>query len=291
VFEDLNRDGQYQVGTEPPLAGALLRIEETGATFTTGAGGFYYFELSTPQVYRITETDPSGYTSLANSPNTRTVDLNACGRQYVDFGDVRLTCAIADRSFEQGPPPASGWSVVSSATCGVIGNFTGSWGAAHHGVNTAWLGGYCGTPSVPISDSVAQTVVVPTDPSQRVLSFWINSRRQDPDDATPDDWFRVTINNTPIFLRGMRQADNTYPNWLRLTVDLSAYSGQTVALKFLVASAGQYTGNVLLDDISLGGCTVMDGFGLGGDAAPPATPPSPVSQLDAGPVSASSIEP
>ncbi len=50
VFNDLNQDGQYQVGTESPLAGAVLRLDETGATYTTGAGGFYYFDLGTPGV-------------------------------------------------------------------------------------------------------------------------------------------------------------------------------------------------------------------------------------------------
>lgn len=254
------------------MSGAVLRVVETATTFTTGAGGFYFFELGTPGIYHLTETDPSGYISLPNSPNTRTVDLNGCARQYVDFGDVRQTCAVNDRSFEQGPPPASGWTVTGNGACNVIGNFSSAWGgvAAHHGVNTTWLGGYCS--GTPLSDSVAQSVVVPTDPAQRQLAFWIISRRQDPDDPTPDDWFRVTINNTPILLRNMRQADNTYPNWLRLTVDLSPYSGQTVALKFLVASAGQNTGNILLDDISLGSCTLQDGLEQGGGSTPPTTP-------------------
>ena len=102
MFNDLNQDGQYQVGTESPLAGAVLRLDETGATYTTGAGGFYYFDLGTPGVYHLTETDPSGYISLPNSPNTRTVDLNGCGRQYVDFGDVRQTYGLTVSNLFQG---------------------------------------------------------------------------------------------------------------------------------------------------------------------------------------------
>jgi hypothetical protein len=50
----------------------------------------------------------------------------------------------------------------------------------------------------------------------------------------------------------MSQANNSYPDWVLETVDLSAYAGQTIKLRFLGWSRGQLTGNVLVDDIGFG---------------------------------------
>jgi hypothetical protein len=70
VFHDLSGDGQYQFG-EPPLAGALVALRTEGgtqiATRLTQASGRYSFLYLDPGTYYVTETDPPGYTSTANS--------------------------------------------------------------------------------------------------------------------------------------------------------------------------------------------------------------------------------
>lgn len=70
VFHDLNADGQYQWG-EPPLAGALITLRTEGgtqiATRRTQSSGRYSFLYLDPGTYYVTETDPPGYTSTANS--------------------------------------------------------------------------------------------------------------------------------------------------------------------------------------------------------------------------------
>lgn len=265
VFNDVNRDGSWQPSTEPPLAGSKILLEETGATVTTGSGGFYYFALNGPGTFHLTETDPPGYSSLPNSPNNRTVTVDACQVVIVNFGNVPQTCAIQDFSFEQGPPPASGWTLTANNSCGRIGNHSSVWGinTAHHGVNSYWAAGYCsGTPS---TDSVTQTITVPTGSGNQSLTFWLLSYRPSADDPTPDDYFRVLINNTVIYSRNMTQVNNTYPNWLQITLNLSAYAGSTVQLRFTGVSSGTLTGNVLVDEIRLGACGTAQSF----DDAPP----------------------
>ncbi len=256
VFNDINRDGAWQPSTEPPLAGSRILLEETGASVTTGSGGFFYFTLSGPGTFHVTETDPPGYSSLPNAPNNRTVTVDACQVVVVNFGNVPQTCAIQDFSFEQGPPPASAWTLAANNTCGWIGNHSSAWGinAAHHGVNSYWAGGYCGTPSSPSTDSVTQTITVPTSSGNQTLSFWLLSYRPSADDPTPDDYFRVLVNSTVIYSRNMTRANDTYPNWLQVTLNLSAYAGSTVQLRFTGVSNGALTGNVLVDEIRLGAC-------------------------------------
>lgn len=272
VFNDINRDGAWQPATEPPLAGSRLLLEETGATFNTASGGFYYFTLSGPGTFHVTETDPPGYTSLPNSPNNRTVTVAACQVAVVNFGNVPQTCAIQDFSFEQGPPPASGWTLTANNTCSWIGNFSSTWGinTAHHGVNSYWAAGYCN--SAPSTDSVTQTVAVPTGSGNQSLTFWLMSNRPSADDPAPDDFFRVLVNNTVIYSRPMTRANDTYPNWLRVTLDLSAYAGSTVQLRFTGVSTGALTGNVLVDEIRLGACGAAE---AAGDSM--STPPADVS--------------
>ena len=256
AFNDINRDGAWQPSTEPPLAGSRIVLEETGASVTTGSGGFFYFTLSGPGIFHLTETDPPGYSSLPNAPNNRTVTVDACQVVVVNFGNVPQTCAIQDFSFEQGPPPASGWTAGSNNSCAVIGNFSSTWGiaTAHHGVYSFWAGGYCGAPN---SNSVTQSIVVPTGSGQQQLTFWLLSYRSSADDPTPDDLFRVTVNNTVVYSRYMTRANNTYPNWLQVTLNLSAYAGSTVQLKFANVSIGSLTGNVLVDEIRLGSCGTL----------------------------------
>ncbi len=278
VFEDINRDGIWQNATEPQLTGSRLLLEETGATFNPTNSGFYYFILGGPGTYHLTETDPPGYTSLPNAPNNRTVEVGACQTVIVNFGNVPQTCAIRDFSFEQGPPPNSAWTVSSNNSCPSIGNFSSTWGipTAHHGVNSFLAGGYCS--GYPNSSSVAQNITVPTGSGQQQLTFWLLSYRSAPDDPSPDDLFRVTVNTTVVYSRYMTRANNTYPNWIPITLNLAQFAGSTVQLKFANVSIGSATGHVLVDEVRLGTCgtlemtsddTSIDAISVNTDQQPP----------------------
>ncbi len=61
-----------------------------------------------------------------------------------------------------------------------------------------------------------------------------------------------------VYSRYMTRANNTYPNWLQVTLNLSAYAGSTVQLKFANVSIGSLTGNVLVDEIRLGSCGTLE---------------------------------
>ncbi|QAY71544.1 immune inhibitor A domain-containing protein [Xylanimonas protaetiae] len=104
--------------------------------------------------------------------------------------------------------------------------------------------------------TLKQTVTVPTtDP---VLSFQTIY-----DLETDYDYAQVTANGAPL-----TAWDGTQAAWGPMTVDLSAYAGQSVELAFSYVTDPAVSGNdpdvpdgVLLDDIRLGGTLIGDGEG------------------------------
>jgi len=166
---------------------------------------------------------------------------------------------INDGSFENGPPPASAWEEWADNSCEWIYDPSGVWGIdAYHGTYAYWASGYCGEPS---SDYVEQTITVPSNAAQ--LKFMANYYRPSSDDPSAPDYFYVKINGTTVFTKELKQANDTYPSWTEKTVDISSYAGQSITLKFEGSSAGDLTGNVLVDRI----CTVA-GVGGGGCIVP-----------------------
>ncbi len=155
---------------------------------------------------------------------------------------------INDGSFENGPPPASAWTEATNGTCEWIGDFLGVWGvAAHDGDFDFWAGGYCG--GAPTSSSVTQANI-PVTATDNELRFWILSYRPDDDDADPDQAY-VQVNGTTVWTYDLIQDNDTYPNWVEQIVDLSAWAGQNVTLKFGADSAGDETGNIRFDFIQM----------------------------------------
>ncbi|MCP4667785.1 MAG: hypothetical protein GY849_15635, partial [Deltaproteobacteria bacterium] len=161
---------------------------------------------------------------------------------------------VNDGSFENGPPAASAWTEWTSTACEWITDPSSAWGiSAYDGTYAFWAGGYCsGTPN---SGYVQQSISVPAGATN--LKFWTNFNRTSADDASANDYFYVKINGAAVFTRPMTQANNTFPNWTRQSVNISAYAGTTVTLRFEGVSVGDgvadFTGNVLVDDVTI--CT------------------------------------
>jgi hypothetical protein len=153
---------------------------------------------------------------------------------------------ISDGNFENGPPAASRWTEWSDTGCEWIADPTSAWGiSAYNGTYAFWTGGYCD--GVASSSYVQQSVYFPS--CAKTLSFWTNFYRVSADDPIPDDLFTASINGITVFSQYMTQANNTFPNWEKQSVDVSDYAGQTVTLRFEGASTGSLTGNVLVDYI------------------------------------------
>ncbi len=166
-------------------------------------------------------------------------------------GDI--DALVFDGSFELGPPPASAWTEENNSTCERIGDFSGEWYvSAYDGTYDYWAGGYC-TDSLgvrfPVISSVTQQVAVPADSA--MLSFYYIAFRPDVDDNPADgDRAYVAVNGVEVWTLPLIRANNTYPSWVGpVTVDLSSYAGQSIALSFGGIPVGDITGNARFDYI------------------------------------------
>ncbi len=168
---------------------------------------------------------------------------------------------INDGSFENGPPSASAWTEWTNQPWEWIIDVSSSdWGiSALDGTYAFWAGGYYEDVSEirhPNSGYVEQSVSIPENATD--LKFYVVFYRPDADDSSVDDYFYVKINGTTIYTKALIQANDTYPNWVEVSVDISAYAGQTVTLRFEGVSTGtgpggdgNLTGNALVDYIRL----------------------------------------
>jgi len=159
---------------------------------------------------------------------------------------------LNDGSFENGPPPTSAWTETANNGCEWIGDWTSVWGhGAYDCVYDYWAGGYCS--EVPSTDSVSQTISVPSVGA--TLSFWYMAYRPDDDDPSPDDYAYVSVDGTPVWTLDFIQANDTYPNWENVTIDLGAYAGEIIDLELGAVSTGDNTGNIRFDLVDWDICT------------------------------------
>lgn len=90
VFDDLERDGVYDLGVDLPLEGVTVTLyasEGDPIAVDTDSSGEYEFTDLLPGVYTVVETDPEDYYST--TPNTVMVELSLSDSmdEIVDFGD------------------------------------------------------------------------------------------------------------------------------------------------------------------------------------------------------------
>lgn len=127
----------------------------------------------------------------------------------------------------------------------------------HSGTWAAWLGGG-------VNDTSTLSQLVTIKPGAKVLSFyhWIASL-----DTCGYDFGRVLVNNTVVLEKNLCKANSTN-GWQKVTLNLGAYVGQNVTIKFVSVTDGGDNSNWFIDDVALSATAVA--------AADEAAPPLPV---------------
>ena len=147
--------------------------------------------------------------------------------------------AIVNPGFEQGR--GVGWQEVSAQGWVLIMNSGFPTGVSpHSGQWAAWLGGAHNEISY-----VRQSVTIPA--GAPILSFWAWIASAD---ACGYDFGGVLVNSTVVNQFNLCSSTAT-GGWVRRTVNLSAYVGQTVALQLRVETDGSLNSNLFIDDVSL----------------------------------------
>ncbi|MCP5094464.1 MAG: DUF11 domain-containing protein [Chloroflexi bacterium] len=159
---------------------------------------------------------------------------------------------ISDGSFEETP---SAWRERDNTRClPWIGDWSNipNFPTAYDGNNYFWAGGKCGPVGNQVDNSNSTQQNITLQPIDTTLSFWYNAYRTDTDSAITDDYAYVKINNVEVWRLDMTQANNSN-GWIQITLDINAYSGQSILLK-LGGVNGNFAGagNLFFDYIEVG---------------------------------------
>jgi uncharacterized protein YegL len=266
VFDDVNANGRDD--GEGGVAGATVTVD--GDSVTTGHSGMFF--VCTPLndgPITIVETDPMGYTSTAatGGEGVQVVDVNTlqivspvAGRMYGGntFGDVPSKRVVHLPVVTRNYPPI----II------VNGGFEDGWTGWHHDGELAQtvtsanrssgnLSALLGDPNykceggVPVGSAwVEQTVVIPSSVTSPMLYFRYNIFTQDKNPYLQDEYdrFDVKVGNTLVFSDARRSepygctlaSKDLDLRWQDGKVDLSAYSGHQITIRFENMSTSDY---------------------------------------------------
>lgn len=135
---------------------------------------------------------------------------------------------------------------------------------AYQGYYFAWLDGY----SSPVTDpGVSQTVTIPAG-CTATLSYYLFVGSNEP--ATATDYFYVTVNGTRV--QSFNNTTNTSGTYVKKSVAISQYAGQSATIKFYAVQHGYQTTNFFVDSTAL---TLSGGTSTPTPAPTPTHSPTP----------------
>ncbi len=167
---------------------------------------------------------------------------------------------LANSDFEG----TGGWREFSKLGVSLISDFPPPSGSYHSGNRGAYLADYNNA-----RDYIAQEVTIPADATQATLTFWWQVETQE-SALNAYDFLTVTVDaplGTPLATVSSLSNQNAAPAWQQTQVDLLAYRGRTITLRFEATTDANRPTAFYLDDITLDVCT-------GTAATPTPTPTS-----------------
>jgi hypothetical protein len=154
---------------------------------------------------------------------------------------------LANPDFESG---TLSWTESSSGGYDLVTNDARN--ASHAGSYYAWLGGYnSGT------DSLYQNVLIPANTQSAYVQFWYDIATAETSvntawDTMTVDLYSVANGGKLATLATLSNLNATPGGWVQSgPLDVSAYKGQTVQLRFTAATDVSNPTSFLLDDLSL----------------------------------------
>ncbi|GCE08846.1 hypothetical protein [Dictyobacter aurantiacus] len=150
---------------------------------------------------------------------------------------------LTNGGFESG---STSWTESSSGGYEIVDNSN-----PHTGSNSAYLCGYNSC-----SDTIYQTVSIPSSFTKITLSYWINITTNETG-STCYDYFRARLRTTSgsTISTVQTQCNIDAQGWTQYTFDvtsaLSSYKGQQVQVAFLGTTDSQLTSSFYVDDVAL----------------------------------------
>jgi serine protease len=268
--------GSYSV-TETVTDSASGKSSSKSSTVTVSSGGgtptanFTYTTNGLTANFTDTSTDSGGTigthswnfgdgaTSTATSPShtyaaagtysvSETVTDSVSGASNTKTSSVAVSASTSSQLIVNGgfEGSASPWTLTSGVYCT---NSTCSGETAHGGTGFAWLDGYGTTHT----DSATQSVSIPSGKTTATLAFYLHIDTRETG-STAYDTLKVQVLNSSGTVLGTLA---TYSNvnaasgYSLKSLDMSAYIGQSVKIRFLGAEDSSLATSFVIDDVTL----------------------------------------
>jgi Papain family cysteine protease/Fibronectin type III domain len=234
--DNATNESGFKIEGSPFSPGSWTQIATVGANVTTypntglASGTTYY--------YRVRAWNAAGDSAYSNEAHATTF----AGSQYWAYLPIVVKSpgtpsgSIVNGDFEDGHEgwteySSHGWPIITTSFPGGVTPHGGTW--------AAWLGGDYNDISY-----LQQQVTVPTSNPYLAYYHWIASA-----DICGYDYAGVLINGAVVHQYDLCSSQNT-GGWVRHTVYLGVYAGQSVALQIRVETDSSYNSNLFVDDVT-----------------------------------------
>ncbi len=199
-----------------------------GSTSTLASPSHSYGSAGTYTISEIVKDSVSGLSSTKTSVITLTSGSQLLGNTSFDTST------------------AAPWTMTAGVQCT---NTSCPGQVAHSGVGFAWLDGY----GVAHTDSVAQTVTIPSGKLAATLSFYLRINTKERGNVVHDTLAVQVLNSSGVVLSTLATYSNVNaaPGYVLKTLDMSAYIGKSVILRFVGTEDASLPTSFVLDDVTL----------------------------------------
>lgn len=188
---------------------------------------------TTAGTYSVTATATDSTGPSSSVTFTWTVQSGGSG------GGCTPAQLLTNPGFEAGT--TAGWTETNTGSSSTINSSSSE--PPHSGTYDVWLDGY-GSAN---TDTLAQTVTLPTGCSTYTFSFWLHVDTAEPTTSAYDK-LTVTANGTTL---ATYSNTNAAAGYQQHSFNLSGYAGQTVTLKFSGAEDYTKQTSFVLDDTAV----------------------------------------
>ena len=174
----------------------------------------------------------------------------------VTAGGATTQQLLGNTGFENGASNPSPWT----ASAGVIDNST--FQAAHSGTWKAWMNGF----GVPHTDTLLQSVTIPSTATQTTLSFWLHIDTTETSTSVAYDTLKIQARSSSgqvLATLGTYSNVNAAPGYKLVSFDLSTYKGQSIQIYLAGVEDQGLKTSFLVDDFAVN-ATVSGTPGGGG---------------------------
>jgi PKD repeat protein len=220
-FTDTSTDTGGSIGTHSWNFGDGSTSTATSPSHTYAASG----------TYSVSETVTD---SVSGTSNTKTASVTVSTSSQL----------LGNTGLESGT--AAPWTLTSGVLCS---NSSCSGETAHAGSWFLWLDGYGSTHT----DTAAQTVSIPAGKASATLSFYLHIDTQETGSTAYDTLKVQVLSSTGAVLGTLATYSNVNAasGYALKSLNMSAYIGKTVTIKFVGSEDASLATSFVLDDITL----------------------------------------